>query len=601
VREASSISSRFAKTKPSRSRLIRYTVDLLTLSMSRNNADTRGPTLVSESVTTTGQSSYNLAPARPLTFPLLMGYRVNYFPTFRVGMNGSVTDRQDADVRENELGNRVITPRLPVKTRSLIGNFGAQWEPLQSNTFTSTFNFDKRQDLDLHKELSLSESFQSGGTELGRDHNTRLSFRPQKLVQWLGPVLSYETSYAEDQSPSAQAPDIPDRKLRRAENRSTRDISGAVRLKQLLPKRDRPAPTRTPRGQPQEGAEGEPPVPPDEGGGGGGRVPGVSRLWDGIVSFAHTFGDLRFSYRDDRSSSFSRVTDRPSLGYQFGIDAFDRSLLAPVTGTAGLLVDNAAQTYSSTFDTSWQPTSSFYVDIAWSESLAKTAVTGSRNQTYNTTFPDMSFNIEGLENRAFLKRLASSSALNSSYRRSLRRSGVIPGPGEAPREGNWYDVESVGHDFAPLVAWRATWKNGINTTFTVDRSKDSDARENRGRIATTITNAKSYRFNGRYSFSAPRGVSLLGRRLRFSSELTLNLDVNRGENKVEEETTELSGASVTNVRSHTKSLAFSPRATYNFSRKLQGSLDIAYNRSQDLQRGRKDTTITVALEALIQF
>jgi hypothetical protein len=94
----------------------------------------------------------------------------------------------------------------------------------------------------------------------------------------------------------------------------------------------------------------------------------------------------------------------------------------------------------------------------------------------------------------------------------------------------------------------------------------------------------------------------LGRRIRFSSDLTLNLDLNRGENKTVESTTQLTTGQITTAtRSHTKNLGITPRATYNFSRKLQGSLDISYQRRQDLQRDRTDTTISVALEALIQF
>ena len=360
-----------------------------------------------------------------------------------------------------------------------------------------------------------------------------------------------------------------------------------------------------PRGQPQGQDTERSPEDGDgssggggatEGGGGGGL--GLGTLYDGFVSFVHTFGDLRFSYRDDRRSSFSRVTARPDLLYQFGLGDFDRNLLnIPGSGTAGRLEDNAGKTYTSSFDTSWQPGGSFYVDFAWQESLAKTAVTGSQNQTYSTTFPDLSVNIEGLETKAFLKKVARTSALNTSYRRTIQRSGVIT----AEREGNWYDVESVSHDFTPLAAWRATWNNGINTTLTVDRSRSTDSRENRGVVSSTINNSNNIRLNGRYSFSAPRGISFLGKRLRFSSDLTLNLDISRGENKIEEQTTQSTGDSVTNVRSHTKTLGVTPRATYNFSRKLQGSLDISYSRSQDLQRGRKDTTISVALEALIQF
>ena len=37
------------------------------------------------------------------------------------------------------------------------------------------------------------------------------------------------------------------------------------------------------------------------------------------------------------------------------------------------------------------------------------------------------------------------------------------------------------------------------------------------------------------------------------------------------------------------------------SRKIQGSLDMSYGRVKDLQRERTETTISVAIEALIKF
>ena len=75
-----------------------------------------------------------------------------------------------------------------------------------------------------------------------------------------------------------------------------------------------------------------------------------------------------------------------------------------------------------------------------------------------------------------------------------------------------------------------------------------------------------------------------------------------GENKTVESTTILTTGQITTAtRSHTKNLGVTPRATYNFSRKLQGSLDISYSRRQDLQRDRTAPTISVSLEALIQF
>ena len=84
--------------------------------------------------------------------------------------------------------------------------------------------------------------------------------------------------------------------------------------------------------------------------------------------------------------------------------------------------------------------------------------------------------------------------------------------------------------------------------------------------------------------------------------MTLNFDFDRSEDKVEEASrSESTGAATNTVRSHKKSLSIKPRATYNFSKKIQGSLDVGYSRTKDVQRERTDTTILVALEALIKF
>jgi hypothetical protein len=55
------------------------------------------------------------------------------------------------------------------------------------------------------------------------------------------------------------------------------------------------------------------------------------------------------------------------------------------------------------------------------------------------------------------------------------------------------------------------------------------------------------------------------------------------------------------VRSHRKSLNVTPRATYNFSRKVQGSLDLRYTKTKDLRLDRTETVVGLAVEAVIKF
>ncbi|HET9888680.1 MAG TPA: hypothetical protein VFR10_14320, partial [bacterium] len=151
-------------------------------------------------------------------------------------------------------------------------------------------------------------------------------------------------------------------------------------------------------------------------------------------------------------------------------------------------------------------------------------------------------------------------------------------------------------------SWTTAWNSGVNTTLSYNTSNGEDETQFNGVFSNVRTTSHALRLNGRYSFTAPRGIVFLGKRIRFRSDMTLNFDFDKGEDKVEEALRNtVTGLSTTTVRSHRKNLSVKPRATYNFSKKLQGSLDIGYVRSKDLQRERTDTTISVALEALIKF
>lgn len=633
------LSSRFSKTRPSQSGLLRYTVDNISVSGSTTTSRSRTPFLVSEDETITGQAGYNLNPGQGKTFRLLR-FDLSYFPTLQLGLTGRQNLRESSDIRADSLGVRFEDPRSPVNTRSLEANVGLQWDPVRSNTFDSQFSFNKRQDLDLHKQVGLIDSFKRGGREILRDHKTRLSWRPG-VLRWLRPVLSYDTDYREDQSPAVQSGDPADPRLRRVENTNTREISTSLSPRQIFKERPeeaepaRRAGRRTGRaargGEEQGGAEREPAAgeegetgrpddaaqpegaaqpddaaqPDGEGDDEGegpeaGSGPGLDDLWNGFNTFARMFGDLRYTYRDNRTSRFSRVGERPGFGYQFGFAEFDRGLV--VAGPTGLIEDNTSASYSSKFDTSFNPSQSLYMDTSYGRTITRNVRNSVRTKQFTTTFPDVSVNLEGLERWRILQRWAKTSSLTGSFRRQTSRSGALPPPDQpAPPDEPWYDNEEVRRDFTPLFSWSTNWNSGVNTVLSMNRSRNSDESEFNGTVSRTVTTANDLRLSGRYSFSAPRGITLMGKRLRFKSDLTMSFDFSRGENKQVESRIQPDGQTTTTTRSHQKTMAVTPRATYNFSRKLQGSLDLGYNRAKNLQLDRTDTTIRVAVEAVIKF
>ncbi|GJM43875.1 MAG: hypothetical protein DHS20C21_07170 [Gemmatimonadota bacterium] len=310
----------------------------------------------------------------------------------------------------------------------------------------------------------------------------------------------------------------------------------------------------------------------------------------------HMFGDIRYTYTDRRSSRFSRVRDRPGYLYQFGLSSLDLGLIVPRSG-ANLIEDNSTNTYDSRLDTSFQPASALFMSVAYQRSINRRSQNGSRNKTDNVTFPDVSLSLDGLENLALFRRWTKTTSLSSSYRKQVNRAGRLTAPGTELEPGRpWYDTEATDVDFSPLVSLTATTRSGLSATLAHNRSKGIDESITDFSSSRTEATSSGYRLTGRYGFSAPNGFSFFGKRIRFRSDLTLNLDIDRTEQKSVE-----SNATTTTTRSHRKTLSVKPRATYNFSRKVQGSLDISYGKSKDLQLDRTETVVSVALEALIKF
>jgi cell surface protein SprA len=272
------------------------------------------------------------------------------------------------------------------------------------------------------------------------------------------------------------------------------------------------------------------------------------------------------------------------------------------SGATNILESSTDFNFSQKLDTTFQPTSDIYIDGSWLRTVNKRISTSRPTKTVDVTFPDLSLNLEGLEKSRLLSKWARTSSINSSYRRTIRRTGDLPRASDPPvTEDRWYDTETVQNEFSPFLAWTVNWQSGLNTTISHNRSSSVDDSEFNDQLTTNQTNTTSYRFTARYSFSAPQGISLLGKRLRFRSDLTLNFDVDRSETKTTTKITRAGTVISDNLGSHRKTLSIKPRATYNFSRTIQGSLDISYARNNDLKSGRKETVITVALEALIKF
>ena len=103
---------------------------------------------------------------------------------------------------------------------------------------------------------------------------------------------------------------------------------------------------------------------------------------------------------------------------------------------------------------------------------------------------------------------------------------------------------------------------------------------------------------GMYSFTLPEGVGMPLRRLGGSSggggKVSLNLDLNYSKDKSEN----LTARSIT---SEITRFSVVPKATYTFSRNMNGNLNAKFAQDSDHKRGQTTRTIGLGIELTIKF
>ena len=327
------------------------------------------------------------------------------------------------------------------------------------------------------------------------------------------------------------------------------------------PEETQAPPAQTEPGAPADSAGAQREGPP--------KLPSFKQIGSKLLGLLNGIGDIRASYGDRRTSRYGRVGERPDLLYQLGFEDFDKSLIEQGTNV-NQLEDRTDNSYVTKIDTTIQPSSYLFLDGQYVRTISRQSQSGTRTKSDEVTFPDVSLSLDGLEKRFFLKKMAKTSSFNSSFRKLTRYSGRLPAINEvAPPEKTWYDSKDVKEEFSPLFSWSTSWNSGLNTTLSYNTSTGEDETQFNDVLSTTKTTAHALRLNGRYSFSAPRGISFLGKRIRFRSDMTLNFDFDRSEDKVEEFRQTSASFTPPIVRSHRKNLSVKPRATYNFSKSFK--------------------------------
>jgi hypothetical protein len=544
------ISATFRKTKRSRNLLGQLLLDRVSLRGSWSRRTSAGPTRVDTSTVKEASLTYDWAPkAKTIRLPVVG--ETGYLPS---SLNLDVRLQDDESVSYSiSLGDTTLTLSRRFK-RALTQrqSLGLKpWSTLQVD-YSRNAVHDYTYDRDGNDRLATGDSLDPGAAgrplpiwqffdarEMSRRHTASARFNP-RFVRWLEPRLTYSTTYQEDHSPillqSAALPEGAEDAYNYS-NSTKREVGATLSFSQLV-------------------------------GGGGGQS-----SWRSVATRLRAL-EARFSQED--FSRFELREVRPPLSYQFGIwpgeGAKERksSWSLETSGGVKLFTDLSANT-------------SFRHQE--DESRFVQSHSGSRG----TTWPTLDVSWTGLAKVLPVGDALTGATVNSRFtRKTSLRGQVRDGEIDADKA-----LETLSLDWSPLASASLRWRNGLTTTlnvtlangWTLDRQVPEPKRKKRAENSQTVGVS--------YSFRAPEGVEipLLGKKVTFSSDLRLSLDLKRSSREERYE------GDATPVAS-TSSFSVKPGASYNFG-VVDSGLTAEYSQSRDKKLAR--TTRTIALHVWVLF
>ncbi len=333
-------------------------------------------------------------------------------------------------------------------------------------------------------------------------------------------------------------------------------------------------------------AEGESPAEGEEGGGG----PGLSVLFDPVLGFLRAMDAIDVQYGVRRSSRYNRITeDRlPGWAYRLGIE----------TGVG-------ADEWTDERDISLGSGVRLSSDIRLSGDYRRTEAgkwSRTRNQETGEFYPavhteQMNESTKGSVSWSGVEKVGPLAAL---FRTVRVRSGVeyrraYSGPYSDPNS------KTKGLSMSPVVSLDTTFKNGVTTSFTWDRKRNTTFNlTGTGSVTQDLTGSLSVSMN--YRFSAPQGLKLpfFGQKLRFQSNLDTSLTLRTSTKETRTAATE-DGLLVAEPTAATRDFSVTADATYSFSRSVSGGLQFSFAQSKDEKRDQTRRTVGVHLTAEFKF
>ena len=542
--------------------LLNSTLKRISTGFSYSDDNSRTPVQpVSRSRSYTWSGSYDASPSKnptlsflswlnlPLIPSSLRDTKLRFFPTKTI-FTGRVNGLRSHSA--NSAGN--VTDRY---TKDFDGKVDVSIKPI--NAVTGGYSFNTKRDIRDRNNLKFSFNPKEAklGLEIQRGQSFDLTYTPI-IFGFLTHSFSFKSSYKENSNPELYLG------TRRADNYSSRSVEARLDLNAILGKAS-PAKSDTLES--------------------GSRISPLN--WLRFLS--SRIEPISGSYSRVTQSSFSGLLDRPSLAYQFGFTSSPDAAIKVDPNRGGSDASSVTKGYK--LATGAKLTNQISAALSYMRDVKWTASSSKPIKNINETFPSITFNWNGLEKFKIINKFFSNLSYKLTFIRKVTKSEELNTKSPIAR--------STDNRFAPLIYFSSTWKNGIKTTFSLDKSttENKDLKE-KGSQSVSVSYETTYKISSNYSFSAPQGIKFpLLRKLKFQSTMNLNLDVMKKNSK---QKSSVQGQPF-NVRANSTDFSLRLRGGYGFSSKVTGGLMLGWMDSHDKKTGAKRHTREVGIWIEFKF
>ena len=582
-----SISTSLNRTRKSPNPFLYYTVDNMNLKLSASESRALAPTRADSSQSNAVDWRYNYSPRFNTELQIFRDWKINPLPqSAGISANRKRSESRYFDIRSGD--------RRKSNSRSSVSSYNFAMTPLSSRSVTTRFNFSANRDHMYGRPLPMISSL-NRGLETKRSHDANVSYSPgfEKYLSWLNPRFSYDTRFTDDQPPTRTVTEFDstgaiasERRIHDVVNQNTSRMDfniGVGKLMDLLPG----------GGSGKSGKGASPVAKPEEGdsadGSGGGRGPDPMALFRGIRSVGSRIGDISGSVALVRNSTFNNLVGRPGAKYQFGLTSEVDESIQYNQGVQQRRADKSRDLQTRASSSIRLP-KTMNLRLSYNRSVSKNDQSRNITERESTTWPDVNYSWDGIQNIGKLKEYFKNASLNMGFSRKTDRSGKsLEDPDTEHQSSNW----------SPLAQIDTEFKNGMQTKLGVDQAEDRTLNFRGGgsetiRRSRDVTASVSYRTSSRKKINIP----ILGKGRKggtYTATTTFRLSVRYSKQKEEEPRRDL-------INSHRRTFDIAPSVSWTWLQNLSGSLELRFGENRDLKNENKSTrTIGASVSALFKF